>query len=117
MDVFTWRRVKGDLSGNPCDTQIEPAHARAIGRKATCLARLGAFDAAVACLEEQRDGGARLPDLDDRIADVSKQRAAYDKVCRRTLTMDLCQVPRDGRRGQVCTGRRLPGKELPCIHA
>ena len=71
--------------------QIEPAHSRATGRKATCLARLGAFDAAVACLEEQRDAG-RMPDLDDRVGEVLKQKAAYDKV-RRDILRALCSAP------------------------
>jgi len=86
--------------------QIEPLHVRAIGRKATCLARLGAFDAAVACLEEHRDSGARMPDVEDRIAEVSKQKAAYDKVGCGILMTDLCQAPTDVHRGQECTGEQ-----------
>jgi len=92
---------------NSCDCQIEPVHARAIGRKATCLARLGGFDAAVACLEEHRSGGAPMLDLDDRIAEVLKQKAAYDKVRRGiSLAEFVVSFHSVGIKRQQCTGRQ-----------
>lgn len=69
-------------------------HGRAIGRKATCLARLGDYDAAIACLDEQRDGAAGIADLEAKIAEVVSQQAAFAKVrgCSRLRNSESCQM-------------------------
>ena len=68
--------------GDIC-AQIDPRHGRAIGRKATCLARIGDFDAAIRFLADCDAGAAAEQQLEDKIAEVNEQRTAYEQVLER----------------------------------